>query len=250
MLLALVRWPISNPSVQKWVFEPRPFGTTFAVVSAKIPRISKTRFWGKPGAPKKRTKWGGARQDKYIWPFFEVPGFGPFHWFFGTANARNPFSPQFWACPPATDKRKPQTRLNWGCRWKCHSLDFLLEDASFSASWPGATLHIREARCTNCCPAETTKHYENRDFPPSDAARPILNAWPGAFSNALGEKKHPIIETQTAYIYIYIYIYAVELITWPSKVNNLAICFFVVFSCFSKIFFFLQGEWDFFEKKF
>ena len=65
-------------------------------------------------------------------------------------------------------------------------------------------------------------------------------------------KKPQILDQVLTLQHIYIYIYAVELITWPSKVNNLAICFFfiffVVFCCFSKIFFFLQGEWDFWKK--
>ena len=47
---------ISDPTVQKWVLQPRPVGTTFTVVSAKICRFSKTRFWRNPGAPPKNTK--------------------------------------------------------------------------------------------------------------------------------------------------------------------------------------------------
>ena len=206
MLLALVRWPISNPTVQKWVFEPRPFGTTFAVVSAKIARFSKTRFWRKPGAPTKRTKWGGARQHKYIWPFFEVPAFGPFHWIFGTANVQNPFSPQFWACPPVTDKCKPHTRFNWGCRWKCHSPDFLLEDASFSGQGaPGQRcIFERPAALTAALPIPT-KHCKNRDFPPSYAAHSIFERMTGSIIERIGRKKAPHYRTQQhTYIYIYV----------------------------------------------
>ena len=60
----------------------------------------------------------------------------------------------------------------------------------------------------------------------------------------------PSLREVHAHTYTYIYIYAVGLITWPSKVNNLAISFLIFFCCFcfSKIFFFLQGEWDFWKK--
>ena len=54
----------------------------------------------------------------------------------------------------------------------------------------------------------------------------------------------------------HIYIYAVELITWPSKVNNLAICFFffffiffVVFCCFFQKSSSFCRENEIFEKK-
>ena len=46
------------------------------------------------------------------------------------------------------------------------------------------------------------------------------------------------------YIYVYIYIYAVGSTTWPPLFHV-----FVLFFCFSNIFFFLQGEWYFSYKQ-
>ena len=36
LLLPLLRWPVSDLAVQKLLFQPRHFGTTFSVVSAKF----------------------------------------------------------------------------------------------------------------------------------------------------------------------------------------------------------------------
>ena len=52
-----------------------------------------------------------------------------------------------------------------------------------------------------------TRHYKNRDFPPSDAAHPIFERITGSILERIGEKKHPIIEHNSINIYIYIYIH-------------------------------------------
>ena len=202
MLLALLKWPISNPTVQKWVFEPRPFGTTFSVVSAKNCSIFKTRFWRKPGAPPKRTKWGGARQHKYFLTFFQVPGFGPFHRIFGTANVKNPFSPQFWACPPATDKCKPHTRRNRGCRWKCHSPEFSWKMPHFQhvAPWRRCIFE-RPAALTAALP-KPTKHCKKKGFPSRGRGAPHFRTHDQEHSRTHWAKKNTPLSNTTAYIYI------------------------------------------------
>ena len=216
MLLALVGWPISNPSVQKWVLEPRPFGTTFAVVSAKIPRISKTRFWRKPGAPKKRTKWGGARQDKYIWPFLRSLVLGLFIDFLGPPT-RKTHSPR-----SSGHVRKRRTSVNPRlvstegvggsvivrilC-WKMPHFQHGAPGERCIFERPGALTAARPK------PRNTTKIGISL---PRTRRAPFLNAWPGALSNALGEKKHPIIEHNSIYIYIYIWRRVIRLSTfWP-----------------------------------
>ena len=79
MLLPPLTWPISDPTVQKWVLQPRAFGTTFTVVSAKTYRFPKTRFWRNPGPPPKKHKNedGRAKKNKFChfsktlaWGFF------------------------------------------------------------------------------------------------------------------------------------------------------------------------------------
>ena len=54
------------------------------------------------------------------------------------------------------------------------------------------------------------KHYENRDFPPSDAARPIFERMTRSILERIGPKKTPQNRTQQ-----HIYICAVELKTGP-----------------------------------
>ena len=57
ILLPLLRWPISDPLVQKLRFRPRHFGTTFPVVSAKFGQFPKAFFFLRnPGAPPKNPK--------------------------------------------------------------------------------------------------------------------------------------------------------------------------------------------------
>ena len=71
MLLPLLRWPISDPPVQKLRFRPRHFGTAFAVVFSEIRSILKNPFLQNPGAPPKNTKMRmGAAQEINLWPFW------------------------------------------------------------------------------------------------------------------------------------------------------------------------------------
>ena len=61
-----------------------------------------------------------------------------------------------------------------------------------------------------------TKHYKNRDFPPSDAAHPIFERMTGSILERIGPKKAPHYRAQQ-HIYIYIFIfYAVEMLSGPS----------------------------------
>ena len=151
MLLPLLTWLVLDPSAPKWVFEPRQFGTTFSVVSAKICRFSKTVFGEIQARHQKKTNMRRARQHKYILPFFQVPGFGPFHRFFQIGNLKNPFSPQFWACPPSTEDCDPDTDPKESCASAGQSPERPSPEASFAACRSKTTPRISGAFCGNCC---------------------------------------------------------------------------------------------------
>ena len=67
---------------------------------------------------------------------------------------------------------------------------------------PGRRCIFEEPVALTAALTKPTKHYKNRDFPPSDAAHPIFERMTGSIIERIGPKKHPIIEHNSAYIYM------------------------------------------------
>ena len=93
MLLPLLTCPISDPTVQKWFLQPRPFGTTLTVVSAKICRFQKPDSGQIQARLQKTQKWRWARHQKQKFAMFRGLWFWGFAWPFQDRKPENPIFP-------------------------------------------------------------------------------------------------------------------------------------------------------------
>ena len=197
MLLPLLTWLVPDPNAPKWVFEPRQFGTTFSVVSAKICRFSKTRFWRNPGAPPKNTKMRRGAPTQIYFAIFPGP------WFLGLSIEI--FRPATWkthSLHSSGHVRPRRTSANLILAWS-QGAGPQVTVRNFSWKMPHFQHVAPGRRCifagTVALPAALTKptrHYKNRDFPPSDAAHPIFERITGSILERIGEKKAPHYRTQ------------------------------------------------------
>ena len=189
MLLPLLTWPISDPTVQKWFLLPRPFGTTFTVVAAKICRFSKTRLWSNPGAPPKNTKMRMGAPPEINFAIFLGPWFLGFRMAISRPETWKPHFPRS-SGHVRTRLTTANLRLTWSQgagpqvkhrNWFCN----MPHCQHVAPRWRRIFL---AALAITAALRKPTKHCKNRGSPPSDAAHPNFEGITGSILERIGKK--------------------------------------------------------------
>ena len=197
MLPPLLTWLVPDPNAPKWAFEPRQFGYyVFSGFSEDL-SIFKNPFLGEIQARHQKTQNEEGRANTNIFCHFSrslVLGL-----------SIEIFRPATWKThfPRSSGHVRPRRIsanliLAWsqGAGPQVTVRNFSWKMPHFQHVAPGRRCIFAGTVALTVALTKPTRHYKNRDFPPSDAAHPIFERITGSILERIGEKKSPHYRTQ------------------------------------------------------
>ena len=203
MLLALVRWPISNPTVQKWVSSrDHLLALRLQWFQRKLLDFQKPIFGESQARQQNAQNEEGRANTNIFGHILRSLLLGLFIEFSGPPTCKTHSHRSSGHVRPRRTSVNPILVSTEGVGGSVIVRIFCWKMPHFQQGAPGQRcIFERPAALTAALPIPT-KHCKNRDFPPSYAAHPIFERMTGSILERIGRKKAPHYRTQQ-HIYIY-----------------------------------------------